>query len=136
MPTHIYGPFRPGSYLIKVREYTDVDMTNFAIRTKYRSNIKEFQRQINGVFISIYGRPLPIREENITDIILRLKTIQEETDKPVNLIASELRMYLGGCSFFKDNQQKVPIKSAAIMQAYRLMKQGQSPEQVKQSLYT
>jgi len=107
------------------------------IAREYVKNIAYRRNEINKFLEPIYNRPLNIEESKLTDTLLKIRAIKEETGKDLLQIVEDIRSYLGfKCSFYRSSHGKdIPVDSDRILRAYRAVVEKLPRTEIKKILY-
>jgi hypothetical protein len=91
---------------------------------------------VNQVFQRIYRKPVRFTGA-ISDFLIKIKTIMNQTGKTIEQIVQDIRSYLGyNCSFHRfEGDRSVPITSERILKAYELTRSKQNLIAIENVLY-
>ena len=104
------------------------------IASLYIRTVNLNKRKIKNTYFRAYGRPIAVKESNISQIIYAVKDLLKKTEvATLSQITYTIRRHLGyRCSFFINDE---PIDLQKLELAYKACKENKSILEVENILY-
>jgi hypothetical protein len=104
------------------------------IASLYIRTVSHNKRRIKTTYLRAYGRPIPVKEANVSEIIYEIKTLLQKLDvSSLSQITYIIRRNLGyKCTFFINDE---PLDLQKLELAYKACKEGKSFIIVENILY-
>lgn len=134
-----FAEFERARYVVsqKKANFSDLDVVNYLFKEKYNKQISYTRSMINATLFPLYKRDIPFKTSVLTEVVNKIDQIINETGQNIDVVAQELRSYLGPQTKFfrKENGKKVPCEALRIIKAYKAMKANEVPDKIRTILF-